>query len=400
MDYTIPLNGWPKGVDNIHTDYELPQDALRRAVNVDIFDSGKTRRRRGSTLRTALVGAHSLWSDPTLAEAYYVAGTTLYSITKNMVSTAIVTGLMPGRPVAYLYLNGEVFWSNGIATGRAKNGVNTPWGIETPATTATLAATGGGLPVGTYQVVTTFKNAAGEESGAQNAQSITLAAVGGIAMTNLPTAMSASVTQQCVYVTSDNGDTLFKVATLPAAQTVYTISITGQQTVALRTQDLSPMPAGNIVAHRNGVIYVAIGPVIYHSEPLRYGLYNPAKNFFVFPSDVDIMLATPEGLHVCADKAYFISAPGTEDVAQTITLPYGGIRGTGTYLPQNAGVAWFSPKGQILARGAQVEATTEKQHVPGIMASGMSFVREQEGLKQIVTITRQTGTNPLEYTGA
>jgi len=31
------------------------------------------------------------------------------------------------------------------------------------------------------------------------------------------------------------------------------------------------------------------------------------------------------------------------------------------------------------------------------MSSGMSFIREQHGLKQIITVTHQNETNPLEY---
>lgn len=399
MEYNIRLAGWPKGVDNIHADFELPQDALRDAVNVDIFDSGKLRRRRGSTLKTALTGGHSFWSDPRLSEAYYVAGTTLYSYSPQLTSAAVVTGLMAGRAVAYAYVNGEVFWSNGVVSGRIQNGVNVPWGVETPSGNAALSATTGGLPSGTYQVVTTFKNAAGEESGAQNAQSITLAAVGGILMSNLPRAVSAAVTHQCVYLTPQNGDVLFKIAQLPIAQTSYTISSQGSPTVALRTQDLAAMPAGDIIAELNGIIYVASGPFIYHSEPLRYGLYNPAKNYYAFPADVDVMLATPSGLHVCADRSYFIQSPGTSEVAQVLTLPYGAVKGTGVYLPNNTGVSWFSPRGQIVAEGAQVTNITEKQHVPGIMSSGVSFVREQQGLKQIITVTHQNELSPLEYTG-
>ena len=399
MEYSVPRRGWPKGVDNIHASHELPQDVLRDAVNVDIFESGKLRRRRGSTLQTALVGAHSLWSDPNVLEAYYVAGTTMYSLSQALASVAVVTGLMPGAKVSYLQLNGEVFWSNGVTSGRIVGGVNAPWGVETPAGNATLAATTGGLIAGTYQIVTTFRNAAGEESGAQNAQAITLTATGGISITNLPAAISATITHQNIYATLANGDVLYKIATLPIATTTFSLVSMPTQTVALKTQDLAAMLAGTILAYHNGQIFVASGRFVYYSEPLRYGLYNPTKNFYMYPEDVTVMLATQDGLHICADKTYFVSGAGTDDAAQVVKFPYGGIRGTGVYLPEDTGVAWFSPRGQMRAVGSEVVSLIEKQFVPGIMSSGNAFVREQQGLKQIITVVQQSGDSPLKYTG-
>lgn len=400
MTYSITLKGWPKGVDNVHASYELPADSLRSGVNVDILDSGKIRRRLGRTSAVVAVDAHSLWSHRLLTNSYYVSGTTLYSLDKSMVSTTVVSGLMFGRGVAYLYLNGEVFWSNGINSGRIRNGLNTPWGIETPAGNATLTATAGGLPPGAYQVVTTFKNAAGEESGSQNTQKITLVTTGGISMTNLPSTTNPEMVYQCIYVTATNDDKLHKVAQLPIAQTSYTIASAGVPTVHLKTFGLSPMPGGTILAYLNGTIFAANGKYIFYSEPLRYGLCYMSRNFFQFSSDVTIMLSVTEGLHVCADKTYFISAPETAEVSQVMTLPYGAFKGTGTYLPGDTGVAWFSERGQVIAKGPAVEAVTEKVFIPWYATSGASFVREQQGLKQIVTVTHQTEINPLEYTGA
>ena len=398
--YSFPINGWPLGIDNIQPDYAVEPGALRDAVNVDIFDSGKIRRRRGNVLRSALVGSHSLWSHPRLNKAYYVAGTTLYELSHTLTSAAVVTGLMAGAAVAYLYVNGEVFWSNGITGGRILSGVNSPWGIETPSSEPNLTATTGGLPAGTYQVVTTFRNLAGEESGAQNSQSITLAATGGISLTNMPVASSGAVTHRNIYMTLQNSDVLYRILTLPVSTTSTTIGTLPTPSSVLKTQDYAPMPPGTILAYRNGQIFVASGNYIYYSEPMRYGLYNPIQNFYIYPEPVTVMLAVPEGLHVCADRSYFMENPGTNDVVQRETLPYGGIRGTGIYFPNGTDVAWFSPRGQVRATGGQVTPVTEKRHAPGMMSSGHAFIREQEGLKQVITVVQQNATNPLIYTGA
>lgn len=400
MSTPLTIKGWVKGVDNIHAPYELPRDALRVGENIDILDSGKIRRRNGSTASVSAVGVHSLWSNEKVSDAYYVAGSTMYSLSDSLASAAVVTGLTPGARVAYVEVNGEILWSNGVVTGRLANGVNYPLGVETPAGVAQLAATTGALPAGRYQITTTFRTASGEEGGAQNAGAIVLSSAGGITMSNMPAAQSATVTHRCIYATLANGDVMYKIATIPSAGSSYTISNIGSQTVALRTMNTQPMPAGSILAFVNGVLYVAVGPIVYHSEPMRYGQCNLSKNYYAYPVDVDIMVTTPSGVFICADKTYFLENPGTSEVIQRTVFPFGGVKGTGVYLPGSTGAAWYSPRGQVTATGSQATLTSEKMFVPGVMTSGASMAREENGVKQIVNVANVGEANALEYTGA
>lgn len=399
MGVPLIIAGWPKGMDNIHYPHELPDGALRDAVNVDVLDSGKLRMRKGSTSAVVATATHSLWDNENLSKSYYVAGTTLYSITDKLVSTSIVTGLADGAKVAFLQINGEVFWSNGYVSGRIVNDVNHPLGLETPARVAVMAQTVGALPAGRYQVSTTFKNAAGEESGAMNGEPITLTATSGIAITGMPPAQNASITYRCIYITPTNGDVFYKIATLPVATTTYTLANMPPQTVALRTQDTQPMPAGRILAYLNGILYVAVGNMIYHSEPMRYGQCAIRKNFYIYSVDVDVMLATPAGLYVCADKTYLMENPGTSEVVQRHIYPFGGVFGTGVYLPNSEDVAWFSPKGQVIVVDGKPTIPAEKLFVPSEMTEGAALVREQNGVRQIINVAHTDVANTLEHTG-
>lgn len=401
MEYQVSVKGWPVGVDNIQPDIDVTAGALRSALNVDIFDGGKIRLRNGFTRRISAVGASSMWSHPDLDIGYYMAGGTIFQIDQNFVTTPVVTGLTPTLPVAFCYVNGEVFWSNTVATGRILGGVNRPWGVEAPANVPILTATAGALEPGTYQVSVAFRTASGEEGPATSPTTITLPTLGGITISNIPVPVDPSVTLKNIYVSTQNGDVLYRAETIPAAQTSLTISVTPPATVAMRGQNFSVMPAGTILAHRNGVIYSATGPYIFHSEPMRYGMCNRAKNFYMFPSDVTIMLSVPEGLYVVADKTYFLENPGTPDVIQRVLLPFGAASGTGVYMPGGTEVAWFSHRGQVIAAGGQAKVITEEHFAPVIMLQGASMVREQRGIRQIVTVTHRVGNrNPLEYTGA
>ena len=69
------LGPWPLGIANVSADYDLPQGALRDAVNVDLTLAGHARRRKGKTSRYG--GAcHSMFSD----------GTTLYGVDGQVLS--------------------------------------------------------------------------------------------------------------------------------------------------------------------------------------------------------------------------------------------------------------------------------------------------------------------------
>ena len=76
---SLPFGGWPSGMDNIHADYELDAKTLRRAVNADVLDSGKIRRRKGFSPFLSEPGAHSLWASSSGA-AFFVSGQTLWRL--------------------------------------------------------------------------------------------------------------------------------------------------------------------------------------------------------------------------------------------------------------------------------------------------------------------------------
>lgn len=402
---TITLPGFAAGVNNIQPDFALDKRSLRAGINIDIYDNGKLRRRSGSTLAVGATGVYSAWSDPRLSLAYYVAGTTIYSLQKisgALVSTPVVTGLAAGRKVAYLYLHGDVFWSNGVVTGRIRNNINGGWGVETPATKPILTTSaGGGLDAGRYQVMLTFRNSYGEESGANNGAVIDIVANSSLVVSGFPSPISADITQVCVYITPANGDVFYRHAVLPINTTTHTITTTNNLGAALKTQHLQTMPAGDIIEHLNGVIYVASGANIFYSEPMRFGLCDIGKNFYSYPRDISIMLGVPDGLYICSDSTYWLESPGTAEVRQRAVLPYGGITGTGFHLPDNTSAAWFSPRGQVLASvGGQVKNTSEGVFIPGSMQNGSAILREKHGLRQIVNVVQQTGDNPLRYTGS
>lgn len=393
--YEFTIDGWPAGMDNIHAPHELPDGTARLLTNVDVLDSGKIRSRAGKTLVTPMVGAHSLWYDEHASQGYYVHGTTMYSIDNKLNATPIVTGLMSGREVSYQEVNGEVFWSNGVTTGRLRGGVNTPWGVETPSQPAALTAVTGSMYPGDYMVAYTFVNSYGEEGGSTFPTRATIN-TGGVLISVQPP-VEADVVATRVYMTGANSETLGLVATLPAGTTSKIFSTPVPAGRPLATLLMNKMPAGNIIAHRKGVMYTAVGNTVVHSYPLRYGLYDPAKHFYMFPKPVTVLLATPAGVFVCADKTYFIDGAGTDEPAQRVLFPFGGVAGTGIYFPNNEEAAWFSERGQIVTEGDKATIVTQKHLAPRPATAGKAFFVEHNGARQLISIIDQPGSNSLEY---
>ncbi len=152
---TASFSGWPGGMDNLHTDNELGADTLRRAVNVDVLDSGKVRRRKGFSPFLAEPGAHSLWSGR--SGAFFVSGQTLWRLFANGTKQAIATLAPNSGPLCYLEVNGRVYFNSAGSRGRIDDGLTVvPWGIDVPSSPPLLVQGPGALDAGTYHAVLTY----------------------------------------------------------------------------------------------------------------------------------------------------------------------------------------------------------------------------------------------------
>lgn len=399
---SIKIEGFPKGLNNIQPDYALIQGAALDILNADVFDSGKVRRRRGFTVKQAGTRIRSLWSSHIDdSKGYYVDGANLYEVTEvagALTSSLVATGINGARNVSYVNVNGDTFWSDGIISGRVVSGINREWGYAAPAVQPVLTPVAfGGMVSGRYQVVLTYRTAAGEESAATSAQAVVVPAGGGIQISGM-VVPPAGITQKVLYITPVNGDIFYRLTTLAAAVTSFTVSNVPANGVTLKTQFLDKMPACIHLEHFNGVIYGAAGNTVWHTEPLRYGLADIAKNFYSYPAPVTCIKAVPDGIYVCADRTYFIRNPATPEVQQTVVAPFGAVPGTAVNISDSTDVAWFSPRGQIVASaGGQVTIATKETFLPGTMVDGASLFKEKSGLRQIVNVVDQQAEPELQY---
>lgn len=401
----LHLGPWPIGMDNLRNDAELPPDALRNAVNVDIDRDGTPRLRAGRTARAA-GDAHSVWSNGVVLLAVVNNTLVRYSVnasTGALTPTTVRSGLAVDQPLAYTSVNEEVYYTNGIVTGKVVSGVAAPWGIQRPTGVPTLAAaSNGGLAAGTYQVTLTYSNGNGEESGARPGVSVTVVAGQSITVAGIPQPTDATVTRIRVYRTEADGEVFYLHNVYSPGTTSATINQSATLGAQLQTMHLAPPPPGQVVEAYNGRIYTAQGPLLYYTEPLRYGAAHP-KKFLWFPADISIVAAATTGLYVVADKHYYLLGNGPEDFTLIDKLPFAAVLGTSARLPysqshvstrhtsktaatREAGTVWMSVRGLVIAdMQGDVRVVSEDNIAVDANTHGAALVRETNGVRQIVT---------------
>lgn len=387
----IKLEGWKQGLNTLLRDDSLPIDALRRCVNYDIDDTGRIERRVGRIEAYAgSIQESSLWSgsDRTL----FVESGSLKELQRSDAGVYSALTLRSGvgaYPMKYVEVNGVVYYSNGVLTGRVDAlGFSRAWGLPAPVTqpNVTPGGPGGQLAAGRYQVAVTFLASDGEESGTGIAALADLTVDGGsLHLSDFPPAPAGAAAVR-VYCSHVHGEGLYRVADLPTSATAYQITqVSNVATALLRTQFCVSPPAGHLLEYHNGRLYIATGNVLWCTEPLRYGCVHPGKGFLQFPKPITVLRAVSDGLYVCSDLTYFIQGIDTADIKQREVLPYGGVYDTGISLPNYDAVAWWSHEGLVFgARNAELLNITQDRIASAKYGSGVMQARELNGLRQIV----------------
>jgi hypothetical protein len=301
------------------------------AENVDIEKSGAASRRNGYTRRAVAAAVSSLWAQDSLG--LFVAGTQLNRLNADFSSTPL--GAVTAGRMSYCRPTDRVYFTNGVTTGVYDNGVVRTWGLPVPALPA-ASLTGGTIPPGTYQYVVTHSRADGQESGALQAGVIQVTA-GSTILLGIPASTDPTVTTKNIYLSPPNGDMLYLAMSIPNALTSYTIFATDVSglTLPLLTQFMQPAPAGQLVGHYKGRMFVAVGSILYMSEPFAHELFDP-RNYIDLGSVVTMIAPFEDrlapGLFIgTAQDTGVLLGDGPETFQYIPKLNYGVIPSTLVY---------------------------------------------------------------------
>ena len=395
------------GLDNKTEETSAASNTLREAVNLDLTDQGKLRTRRGYTAPlVATTLGHSLWADEMAPFGLYVDEDRMSALFPDESTQQVTDGLAAGMPVSYQLINDMIYWSNGAQRGAiALDLTALDWACPNPTGQPTVSGqAAGALTPGTIQITITFVDARGRESGSA-LPVVFESAGGGLLLTDIPQPTDPNVTAIRIYTSKPNGAVLYRHAQVAVGTTSYVLLGTsdGPQ---LATFNLQAMPAGHIVRLLSGRMLVAAGRFLFWSEPLRYGLFNPAENYVALPERIAIAEPVGSGADgagvyvVSGERTYWFGGRDPKEWGPRIVYPYGAVPGTTvTASAEVWGIegikdpvpAWLSrnglfcvglPGGQISTFNAGTYSAPTGQH-------GASMIRDQGGLVQM--LVAQTG---------
>ncbi len=382
----VSLGPWPKGINNTARDYQIPKGALLDALNVDLTEGGSAIRRRGFSQTVPIDNGHSL---ATLGGKTLIGmGTTLGVITavNPLVTTTLRTGLQL-LPIAYAELAGEVWWSNGVDSGRC-NADNTdhPWAPPTPANPLDVFAGIGTLRAGTYRLFLTHAMNDGEEGGSSDISTFTLASPGSIVVT-LPAA-AAGADKFCLYCTSADGEVFQHCATVSSATATITVTEKPSGRVSAGREFLRPLPAGTALCFHGTRLLSLCGEFIYYSDHHNYGLYNPDEDYLVLGSEGSILASVESGFFVAADRTWWYAGEDIRGAVPYEKLAFGAASGTEFAHPISTSpvVGWYSDEGIVLGAGdgSVVLPQRDAGFVAPVAERGATWVRQRNGRTHII----------------
>ncbi len=379
------------GMNMLAPDYALPDGAVRDATNLDVTNEGVLRTRKGyaATPIAAGVRCHSLYGGPSFM--LHADGASLKRTTQAGADT--VAAVQPAQPIAYATLpSGTVVWSDGSSIGQVgAAGASSALNLPAPGSPGLHAVSGGLLKAGRYLLAATWVAASGEESPPSLPVDVHLADGQGIGLSDMPPTAPAGAVGLRIYCSHVNEAVLFEAATLSVGTATGRID-SPPAGRALETLFEANFPACSVLAFAAGRLLGIRGNVFLWSEPFRPGVWRPSQNFIQLARRGSMIAPTQDGVYVGtlddsgAGEVIFLSGFDYSKTAYMPVTPYGAYPGTLVDMPHTLQMGWASPQGFVIAdNGGQVKNLSfDKVAFPAAMRGG-SMVREEDGIRQIVT---------------
>lgn len=385
----LSLGPWPKGTDMRSLQGEPEAGTLRDTLNWAITLKGSLVTRPGRT-RLDANRWHSGFSYK--GRSYAVRNGELCRLTKTgstLNATVIVTGLSV-RPLYYVGVGEDVYWSDGQLHGMIRNDVNYRWGPLTPPLPSLSASATGALYAGDYLVALTYLDALGRESGASQPQKLTVTDGQGISVALA--AAPAGISYVRAYLSGPNGTELYQHATTSAAASSLLLSNFSENGQPLTTWPLTVMPPATHLCLFNGSIYGAIGDRFVWTEPMHlhltdYGSRHRANGPITLLAAVNagILMGTKE-------EVRFLSGRNRGEFENDVLLQHGAPPQRPLYHTDTNGVIWLSHEGWCYTGpDGSTRVLTQERVVmdEGIAKAALAF-NQTNGMKQVIT-TMQAG---------
>lgn len=354
------------GSNNIAKPERLPEGAVVDAVNMDFTVGGKAELRTGFELVRSDSDIRAVFSMG--EDIAYVAGSKVMRLS-NYGDQALCD--ISAGPVAAVYHNCELYLNTMADSLRIGSEVK-QWAVREPS--FNLELTTGNFPTGIYKVAVTAVDG-GVESGCMP-MVVTLGDGQGIRI-------NVDDQRACrVYCSVANGSTLYYQG---VAYHTNLLAKPVDDTERLVTGSLYSLPFCSHLESHQSIIVGAQDRFVFYTRPMMPHLHDPEEDFLQFPSQVTAIVSVGSGLYVCADKTYFITGLGGQEMMQRVVLDLGAVAETTVKLPDGS-AAWFSKYGQVIARSdGTVELINRANYSPDTASAGAAGFLEHNGNQVIIT---------------
>lgn len=378
------------GIDTRLPDFEmrvatkqLNGQYLRTAVNVEVDNAGRLRRRNGTAKIQTQTAPHSLYMTSASA-GFLVRASTLYAVTLPTYTETPRMSLTSNAAMSYVTIGADTYYSNGTDAGRITAGVAYPLGLPTPSAPTTTVI-GGALLKGWYQVsVAYYNNVTGEEGGISPSSNTEITATGALRVT-LPGA-STGATHVNIYVSGANGSIPLFVAQVTAATSSYDITAMGTGREAPQRFE-TVLPAGTLF-ESNGRLCSFTGKVVSVGLPFRPGYCDAVGSYLSFNDNVAIAIENQGGTYIATTAETFWFPGDLGDTQGTVSnpIPYGAVPGTEFSFPDKSLVGWFGTQGVMFGATSGEVVPAMEDHIDLTPpASGSSIVFQDKGYIRVAT---------------
>lgn len=402
------IGPFPLGANNLARETSVPRSQLREAVNVDLSDNGKARRRRGYTKLDDLTHATSLFG-------YDNRGFVLESdelLTFEIVDGAmtglspIVDGLQSGR-LAHTLIEPDIFVSDGQRNFRITPDSRVlDWTPPQPAPpTVASINTGGALDAGRYRVGVTLRAQDGAEGPPSAPVDFELQADEHPTLA-LPAAPHGY--RLMVYMTKPNGKELLFVGSPPVGAASINI-MTQRLGRPLATDYMQALPPGRHALLFRGRLWVANEAELVASEPFQYGMTQLDFNAISFSEKITGLAAAGEvggGMFVGQrSKVYFLEGDHPDQMTLREQYPAGIVEGTlamipGARLPFEAPPSvpvpiWLATNGVVCVGmpDGSVAPLTEGRYAASVGRTGAGTFVQRDGESRYIATTQDPDEN-------
>ena len=370
-----------RGLNNVDDPIRLSLVWATQADNVDITSKNSLSRCKGFTQRTTNTALTGAYATKDLQRLYVVDSGVLKQVLPDLSFITLKSGLTSGA-YSFEEVNGVVYYTDGTTYGCIEPTGWRPWGIVEP-DPPQLSLGSGSLPQGVYQVVCTYVDDRGMESG--NSEVALLDGSGRVLISGIPQAAGYTTN---VYVTMCDGTVFYLLAeSAPAALSYDSTSMLGQEITYWGTN--APQ-RGKFPAYFQGQIYLADwypaqnATHIWNSLPLQHHHFDFGSEGLAVPGQVRLLTGTAEFLLVGTDRAIFaFDGDKLEQLANYGVVP-------GWHATESEGkVLFWTLRG--LCRAMPFENLTEEtvSVAPGLSAG--AAVIESDGLRRYVVALHAGG---------